>query len=174
MHRRGDDPVPQAPDLIAGHWVLLGRWARCRGELVWDNEGAVGSWRRGKPVLTEEFEAFRGMLGIGVHLCRPRDPEAKGLVERANGYFETSFLPGRDVHRPGRLQRPARRLARRGQRPARAGSGCRPIDALGGGPGRDAGAAAGRRRRSGGATGSGCRGTTTCGSTPTTTRSTRP
>lgn len=25
----------------------------------------------------------------------PRDPEAKGLVERTNGYFETSFLPGR-------------------------------------------------------------------------------
>lgn len=27
--------------------------------------------------------------------CSPRDPEAKGLVERANGYLETSFLPGR-------------------------------------------------------------------------------
>ena len=25
----------------------------------------------------------------------PADPEAKGLVERANGYLETSFLPGR-------------------------------------------------------------------------------
>ncbi len=25
----------------------------------------------------------------------PNDPEAKGLVERANGYLETSFLPGR-------------------------------------------------------------------------------
>jgi len=35
------------------------------------------------------------MLGIRVVQCRPRDPEAKGLVERANGYLETSFLPGR-------------------------------------------------------------------------------
>jgi hypothetical protein len=32
--------------------------------------------------------------------CRPRDPEAKGLVERANGYLETSFLPGRRWLRP--------------------------------------------------------------------------
>ena len=32
-------------------------------ELVWDNEAAVGSWRGGQPKLTEEFEAFRGILG---------------------------------------------------------------------------------------------------------------
>lgn len=35
------------------------------------------------------------MLGVKFVLCKPRDPEAKGLVERANGYLETSFLPGR-------------------------------------------------------------------------------
>ncbi|RZU22168.1 transposase [Kribbella rubisoli] len=85
----------QAPDLIAGHWQLLQNIGAVPRELVWDNESAVGCWRRGKPVLTGEFETFRGSLGIGVHLCRPRDPEAKGLVERNNGYFETSFLPGR-------------------------------------------------------------------------------
>jgi transposase len=38
------------------------------------------------------MNAFRGMLGTRVIQCRPRDPEAKGLVERANGYLETSFL----------------------------------------------------------------------------------
>ncbi|MFF0457842.1 hypothetical protein [Nocardia africana] len=52
-------------------------------------------WRGGKPQLTETMNAFRGSLGIRVIQCRPRDPEAKGLVERANGYLETSFLPGR-------------------------------------------------------------------------------
>ena len=37
-------PSRQAPDLIAGHWLLLGgSWVRCRGQLVWDNESAVGS-----------------------------------------------------------------------------------------------------------------------------------
>lgn len=94
-------PSRQAPDLIAGHWVLLSAMGVVPRQLVWDNEAAVGSWRAGKPKLTEEFEAFRGVLGIGIHQCRPRDPEAKGLVERANGYLETSFLPGRTFTGPG-------------------------------------------------------------------------
>ena len=66
----------------------MGQRGRCRG------------WRRGKPTLTPPFEAFRGSLGTRVHLCRPRDPEAKGLTERNNGYFETSFLPGRHFEGP--------------------------------------------------------------------------
>jgi transposase len=90
----------RAPDLIAGHWQLLQVIGAVPRQLVWDNESAVGGWRRGKPTLTAEFEAFRGSLGIGVHLCRPRDPEAKGLTERNNGYFETSFLPGRTFTGP--------------------------------------------------------------------------
>lgn len=94
-------PSRTAPDLIAGHWQLLSLMGAVPRQLVWDNEGAVGAWRRGKPTLSEEFESFRGSLGIGVHLCRPRDPEAKGLTERNNGYFETSFLPGRTFTGPG-------------------------------------------------------------------------
>jgi transposase len=94
-------PSRQAPDLIAGHWRLLQAVGAAPRELVWDNEAAVGSWRAGRAKLTEQFEAFRGVLGIAVHQCRPRDPEAKGLVERANGYLETSFLPGRVFAGPG-------------------------------------------------------------------------
>jgi hypothetical protein len=30
----------------------------------------------------------------------PRDPESKGVVERRNGFFETSFMPGRDFTSP--------------------------------------------------------------------------
>lgn len=90
-----------APDLIAGHWQLITSMGAVPRQLVWDNESAVGCWRRGKPALAEEFDSFRGALGIGVHLCRPRDPEAKGLTERNNGYFETSFLPGRTFTGPG-------------------------------------------------------------------------
>jgi transposase len=89
-----------AADLIVGHWQLLTAMGAVPRQLVWDNEGAVGSWRRGKPTLSEEFESFRGSLGIGVHLCRPRDPEAKGLTERNSPYFETSFLPGRKFTGP--------------------------------------------------------------------------
>ena len=93
-------PSRRTPDLIAGHWHLLQAMGAVPRQLVWDNEGAVGCWRRGKPTLTTEFEHFRGSLGVGVHLCRPRDPEAKGLTERNNGYFETSFLPGRSFSGP--------------------------------------------------------------------------
>ena len=94
-------PSRQAPDLIAGHWLLLAEHlGAVPRELVWDNESAVGSWRAGRPKLTEDFDAFRGVLGCGVHQCRPGDPEAKGIVERGNGYLETSFLPGRTFDSP--------------------------------------------------------------------------
>ena len=32
--------------------------------------------------------------------CAPRDPEAKGVIERANGFLETSFMPGRTFTGP--------------------------------------------------------------------------
>jgi Integrase core domain len=93
-------PSWAAPDLLAGHWRLISGWGRVPKALVWDNEGAVGSWRGGRPVLTEAMSGFRGVLGIRIIQCRPADPEAKGLVERANGYLETSFLPGRAFTSP--------------------------------------------------------------------------
>lgn len=93
-------PTRTAPDLIAGHWHLLQRFGAVPRELVWDQEGAVGQWRRGKPVLTEAFEAFRGVLGASVRLCRALRPQAKGLVERNNDYYERSFLPGRSFASP--------------------------------------------------------------------------
>jgi hypothetical protein len=68
------------PDLLAGHWRLISGWGRVPEALVWDNEGAVGSWRDGRPVLTEAMSGFRGVLGIRVIQCRPADPEAKGLA----------------------------------------------------------------------------------------------
>lgn len=121
-------PSRQAPDLIAGHWALLKSMGAVARELVWDNEAAVGSWRAGKPKLTEDFEAFRGILGVGVHQCRPRDPEAKGLVERANGYLETSFLPGRVFTSPGDFNAQlADWLPVANARQHRA-LGCRPLD----------------------------------------------
>jgi transposase len=93
-------PSRQSADLLAGHWRLICGWDRVPKALVWDNESAVGQWRAGRPQLTEAMNAFRGTLGIKVVQCRPADPEAKGLVERANGYLETSFLPGRRFGSP--------------------------------------------------------------------------
>ena len=88
-------PSRHAQDLFAGWWQLISRLGGVPRALVWDGEGAIGRWRAGRPELTAECQAFRGTLGTRVIVCRPADPEAKGLVERANGYLETSFLPGR-------------------------------------------------------------------------------
>ncbi|MFK0152872.1 DDE-type integrase/transposase/recombinase [Streptomyces sp. NPDC090493] len=83
-------PSRQTGDLIDAHWRLLTAWGAVPKTLVWDNEAGVGKGR-----LTSEFAAFAGLLAIRVQLCRPRDPEAKGLAERANGHRGTGFLPGR-------------------------------------------------------------------------------
>jgi transposase len=121
-------PSRQAPDLIAGHWLLLQRLGAVPKALVWDNESAVGSWRSGRPKLTDEFETFRGMLGIRVIQCRPRDPEAKGLVERANGYLETSFLPGRSFTSPTDFNAQLEQWLTRANTRQHRGLGCRPAD----------------------------------------------
>ncbi|MFI7650510.1 hypothetical protein ACIBTZ_31200 [Micromonospora sp. NPDC049460] len=93
-------PSRQAHDLIAGNWALLSGLGAVPRALVWDNEPAGGWWKAGRPALSREFESFRGTLGVKVVQLRPRDPESKGLVERANGYLETSFLSGRVFNSP--------------------------------------------------------------------------
>jgi transposase len=121
-------PTRQGPDLLAGHWMLLSGWGRTPRVLVWDNESAVGQWRGGRPQLTEAMNGFRGSLGIRVIQCRPGDPEAKGLVERANGYLETSFLPGRSFASPAdfNTQLSAWLIRANGRQHRRLG--CRPVD----------------------------------------------
>ena len=68
--------------------------------LVWDGEGAVGRWRGKRMELTQACQEFRGTLAAKVHICKPADPEAKGLVERLHDYLERSFLPGRVFRGP--------------------------------------------------------------------------
>jgi transposase len=93
-------PSRAAGDLFAGMWALSRMLGGAPKTLVWNNEGAIGQWKGGKPQLTAEANAFRGVLGVAIRQCGPADPEAKGLVERANGYLETSFLPGRAFSGP--------------------------------------------------------------------------
>ncbi|MGB8652058.1 MAG: IS21 family transposase [Mycobacteriales bacterium] len=93
-------PTRGAPDLFAGSWQLLVALGAVPRVLVWDGEGAVGRWRAGKPELTEDCQGFRGTLGAKLLICKPRDPEAKGLVERFHDYLERSFLPGRTFTGP--------------------------------------------------------------------------
>jgi hypothetical protein len=88
-------PTRNAEDLVLGQWAVLGQLGGVPKLLVWDGEGGVGRYGGPNPKLTVEFTALRGMLGTRFYVCRPRDPETKGLTERNNGFFETSFLPGR-------------------------------------------------------------------------------
>jgi hypothetical protein len=44
---------------------------------------------------SEAFAAFCGQLKTGWVFCEPADPQAKGAVERLQGYAETNFEPGR-------------------------------------------------------------------------------
>ena len=88
-------PSRRAEDLFAGWWQLIEALGAVPRVLVWDGEGAVGRWRGRHSELTGECQAFRGTLAAKVIICRPRDPEAKGLVERFHDYLERAFLPGR-------------------------------------------------------------------------------
>jgi transposase len=93
-------PSRVAEDLFAGWWQLINQLGAVPRVLVWDGEAAVGQRRRRQTVLTQQAHGFRGVLGAKILICDPGDPEAKGLVERANGYLETSFLPGRTFASP--------------------------------------------------------------------------
>ena len=138
--------------------------------LIWDNEAGIG--RRGR--LAAGVAEFCGTLATRVHQLKPHDPESKGVVERRNGFFETSFMPGRSFDSPADfnaqftdwLERANRRVVRTLK--------ARPIDLV------DADRAAmlalppipphGRLVEPDPAWAA----TTTCASTPTTTPSTRP
>jgi transposase len=93
-------PSRVAEDLFASWWQLIQGLGGVPRVLVWDGESAIGQRRRRQTALTEQAHAFRGVLGAKILICDPGDPEAKGLVERANGYLETSFLPGRSFASP--------------------------------------------------------------------------
>ncbi|MBO0820951.1 MAG: IS21 family transposase [Nocardiopsaceae bacterium] len=90
-------PTRNAEDLFAGWWQLISALGAVPRLLVWDGEGAIG---RHPDRLTAECQAFRGILATRVYVCRPADPEAKGLVERFHDYLERSFLPGRAFASP--------------------------------------------------------------------------
>ncbi|MGC1209556.1 MAG: IS21 family transposase [Ornithinimicrobium sp.] len=93
-------PTRGEQDLYTGWWQLLHALGGVPKALVWDGEGAVGRWRARKVELTQAAQGFRGVLGTKVIVCKPADPEAKGLVERFHDHLERSFLPGREFAGP--------------------------------------------------------------------------
>jgi transposase len=78
--------------------------------------------------LTAQCHAFRGVLAAKVLICKPGDPEAKGLVERFHDYLERAFLPGRVFASPADFNTQLQAwLVRANHRQHRV-LGCRPAD----------------------------------------------
>ena len=89
-------PTRKTPDLLLGSWELIRQFGRVPRRLIWDNEPGIGRGQRRAEGVTE----FAGTLATRIVQLKPRDPESKGIVERRNGYFETSFMPGRSFASP--------------------------------------------------------------------------
>ena len=82
----------QTPDLLFGIRRCLWSLGALPQTLVWDRQAGLHAGG-GRPTI--EFAGFCGALKVGWQLCAPRDPQAKGIVERLQDFMERSFEPGR-------------------------------------------------------------------------------
>lgn len=89
-------PTRKTEDLLLGSWELIEQLGRVPRRLLWDNEPGIGRGKR----HADGVDAFMGTLATRLVLLPPRDPESKGVMERRNGWFETSFMPGRSFASP--------------------------------------------------------------------------
>ena len=124
-------PTRTAEDLYAGWWQHLSTLGATPRVLVWDGEGTVGRWRARQPELTAACQAFRGTLAAKVLICKPGDPEAKGLVERFHDYLERAFLPGRVFGSPADFNTQLQEWLVRANHRRHRVLGCRPADRIG-------------------------------------------
>jgi transposase len=123
-------PTRSAADLFAGWWQLIERLGAVPRVLVWDGEGAIGRWRAGRVELTTECQAFRGTLASKVIVLKPREPEHKGIIERAHDYLERSFLPGRTFTSPADFNDQLQQWLQLVNARRRRALGCAPVDRI--------------------------------------------
>ena len=117
----------RTPDLLAGIARCLWSLGALPETLVWDRQAGIHG-HGGRP--SNEFAALCGLLKVGWRFCEPADPQAKGVVERLQGYLETNFERGRSFanERDYQLQLDAwfERANARTHKALR----CRPVDRL--------------------------------------------
>jgi hypothetical protein len=82
----------EAPDVLWGMGRCLWSLGALAKLMVWDREGCLHAGR-GRP--TDAYAGFCGQLLLDWYFCEAKDPQAKGVVERLQGYLETNFEPGR-------------------------------------------------------------------------------
>jgi transposase len=118
----------QAHDILWGVAQCLWRLGGLARTLVWDREGALHAGE-GRP--SEAFARFCGQLRIGWQFCEANDPQAKGVVERLQGYLETSFEPARTFANELDFQEQMDGWFCRANHRTHRGLRCRPVDRLG-------------------------------------------
>jgi transposase len=118
----------QAHDILWGAGRCLWRLGALPQTLVWDREGALHAGE-GRP--SAAFAAFCGRLRLGWYLCQANDPQAKGVVERLQGYLETSFEPGRPFANELDFAAQLDAWFERANARTHRGLRCRPLDRLG-------------------------------------------
>jgi len=123
-------PTRSAADLFAGWWQLIKGLGAVPRVLVRDGEGAIGRWRAGRVELAAECQAFRGTLAAKVLVLKPREPEHKGIIERAHDYLERSFLPGRSFTGPADFNTQLQQWLQTVNTRKRRALGCAPADRI--------------------------------------------
>ncbi len=73
-----------------GPLPVAGGWAAAA-----DGVGPGGCLHAGRGRPTDAYAGFCGQLLLDWYFCAPADPQAKGAVERLQGYMESNFEPGR-------------------------------------------------------------------------------
>ena len=81
----------EAPDILFGLARNLIKLGVLPEKLVWDREASIGAGGR----ATVPFAAFCGQLELGWIILEPRDPQAKGVLERSHRFMRSNFEPGR-------------------------------------------------------------------------------
>ncbi|GAA4728457.1 hypothetical protein GCM10023350_09460 [Nocardioides endophyticus] len=89
-------PTRHTEDLVLAMWELILELGAVPRRLIWDNESGIGRGKR----HADGVAGFAGVLATTVQRLKPYDPESKGVVERRNGYYETSFMAGRSFASP--------------------------------------------------------------------------
>ena len=82
----------EAPDVLWGMLRCVERIGALPARLVVDREGCLHAGG-GRP--SDEFAGFCGQLSVGWRILDRGDCQAKGVVERLQGFMETSFESGR-------------------------------------------------------------------------------
>jgi transposase len=114
-------------DLLFGISRCLWSFGALPETLVWDRQAGIHA-HDGRP--TPAFAACCGQLKLDWFFCEPADPQAKGVVERLQGYLETNFEPGRAFANEFDYQRQLDHWFEKANQRTHKTLRCRPIDRL--------------------------------------------